>query len=854
MVDFKKKLSKGQVDKKISPLDIYDSLDRRSVTGPLRPVQKQILEDWFINHQNTHDLIIKLHTGEGKTLIGLLILLSRLNQNQGPCLFICPNIYLVRQVALEAQKFGIPYCLVGEDNELPNDFHDSKKILITHIQKLFNGKSKFGLDNSYVDVNSIILDDSHACIDAIKNSFTIRINSSNALYKALLTMFESDLREQGEGSFLDIEAGIGDSLLTVPYWVWIDKKSDVIALLSQYKEESNLTFVWPIIKNCIVNCQMFITGKGIEIVPSFIPITSFPSFAKANQRILMSATTQDDSFFIKGLGFDINAVKNPLTNSVQIWSGEKMLLIPALINDSLDRDLIVTNLAKSADYNFGRVALVSSFRKAEQYKLRGAIVADATNIFDHIGDLKKGNYKNTLVIVNRYDGIDLPDEACRVLIIDSMPFFNSLYDRYEELCRQNSDIINIKLAQKIEQGLGRSVRGEKDYSAILIIGSDLVKFIKSVRTNKYFSSQTRKQIEIGIQIAEMGKDDLKEDATPYKVLISLINQSLNRDEGWKEFYKEEMDKITLFKNPVSIYDILKLEKDAEEANFKGDYETACSCIQKIIDNYITEEDEKGWYLQILARYQYSISKTESNKIQKSAFLYNSQLLKPRDGITYKKIKVINENRIKRIKDWVSNFKTYDELILSVESILDDFSFGTDSERFENAVKQIGNILGFISQRPDKEIKKGPDNLWGGVDNKFFIFECKSEVEDDRTEITKHEAGQMNSHCGWFEREYGPDVKVTRILIIPTRNLSYYGDFTHYIKIMRKKKLKSLKESIKSFMKEFKNYNLLDISDEKIQEFINIHKLDISNIEQEYTEDYIKISNDCRKEKHIISNF
>ncbi len=773
MVDFKKKLGKGQIDKKISPLEIYDSIDRRSVTGPLRPVQRQVLEDWFKNHQTAHDLIIKLHTGEGKTLIGLLILLSRLHQNQGPCLFICPNIYLVRQVALESQKFGIPYCLIGEDNDLPNDFLDSKKILITHIQKLFNGKSKFGLDNSYVEVNSVVLDDSHACIDAIKNSFTIRIDYSDVLYKALLTMFESDLQEQGEGTFLDIKAGIGDSLLTVPYWSWIDKKSDVIALLSEHKEENNLAFVWPIIKNCIEKCQAFITGKGIEIVPSFIPIGSFPSFAKANQRILMSATTQDDSFFIKGLGFDINAVKNPLSNSTQIWSGEKMLLIPSLINESLDRDLIVTNWATSGEYHYGRVALVPSFKKSEQYKLRGAVVAEAINIFDHIKTLKNGDYKNTLVIVNRYDGIDLPDEACRVLIIDSMPFFNSLCDRYEETCRKNSDIINIKLAQKIEQGLGRSVRGEKDYSAILIIGNDLVKFVKSSRTNKYFSPQTRKQIDIGIEIAEMAKDDLQEEK-PYKVLISLISQLLNRDDGWKEFYKEEMDKIALQKHFITVYDILKLEKDAEESNFKGNYENACKCIQEILDNYITEEDERGWYLQTLARYQYLISKTESNKIQKTAFLCNSQLLKPKDGITYRKINIINENRIKRIKNWMSNFKTYNELILSVESTLDDFSFGADAEKFENAVQEIGNILGFISQRPDKEIKKGPDNLWGGVDSRFFLFECKSEVEDARTEISKHEAGQMNSHCGWFEKEYGKDTKVTRVLIIPTKNLSYYA--------------------------------------------------------------------------------
>src|SRR5690606_6197706 len=141
-------------------------------------------------------------------------------------------------------------------------------------------------------------------------------------------------------------------------------------------------------------------------------------------------------------------------------------------------------------------------------------------------------------------GIDLPDESCRVLILDGKPNFTSLSDKYEEQSRANSDYTNIKLAQKIEQGLGRSVRGEKDFSAILIIGADLVKFIKSSQTNKYFSAQTRKQIDIGLEIANMANDDdEKYKDNRINQLIDLIKQSLNRDEGWKDYYTDEMDSI-----------------------------------------------------------------------------------------------------------------------------------------------------------------------------------------------------------------------------------------------------------------------------------------------------------------------
>ncbi|MCD6120379.1 MAG: DEAD/DEAH box helicase family protein, partial [Spirochaetales bacterium] len=93
MVDFSKKLKERKIIRKIDPIEIYDSLDRKSETGPLRPSQEYILNEWFSKYKDKKDLIIKLHTGEGKTLIGLLILHSRLNSNEGPCLYICPNIY-----------------------------------------------------------------------------------------------------------------------------------------------------------------------------------------------------------------------------------------------------------------------------------------------------------------------------------------------------------------------------------------------------------------------------------------------------------------------------------------------------------------------------------------------------------------------------------------------------------------------------------------------------------------------------------------------------------------------------------------------------------------------------------------
>ena len=40
---------------------------------------------------NDRDIVIKLNTGGGKTLVGLLIAQAIINERQGPVLYLCPT-------------------------------------------------------------------------------------------------------------------------------------------------------------------------------------------------------------------------------------------------------------------------------------------------------------------------------------------------------------------------------------------------------------------------------------------------------------------------------------------------------------------------------------------------------------------------------------------------------------------------------------------------------------------------------------------------------------------------------------------------------------------------------------------
>ncbi|MFW8068310.1 DEAD/DEAH box helicase, partial [Klebsiella pneumoniae] len=113
----------------------------------------------------------------------------------------------------------------------------------------------------------------------------------------------------------------------------------------------------------------------------------------------------------------------------------------------------------------------------------------------------------------------------------------------------------------------------------------------------------------------------------------------------------------------------------------------------------------------------------------------------------KKIGKINTSRTQRIKEWMASYDDYQSLMIDIDGVLENLSYGVHSEKFEKALDNLGGMIGFVCQRPDKEIRKGPDNLWADVDNQYIMFECKNEVDEDRKEINKDEAGQMNNHCG-----------------------------------------------------------------------------------------------------------
>src|SRR6266481_255778 len=411
----------------------------------------------------------------------------------------------------------------------------------------------------------------------------------------------------------------------------------------------------------------------------------------------MSSTSTKDYFLVRGLGLSPNSITNPLTYEREKWYGEKMVLVPSLIDESLTRERVISELAQpKSKRKHGVVALVPSFAKANDWKTQGAAVVDKSSIEAGIANLRQGHVENTLVIVNKYDGIDLPDEACRILIIDSKPFSESLIDRCMDSCRASSDATLLKLARTIEQGLGRAVRGQRDYCVVILIGLALIRAIRTGRSKLQFSDQTREQIELGLEVAGLAKDEVQEGVDPYSVLSKLMGQSLKRDSGWKDFYSERMDAITVRPASPKMLEIFAAEQKAEKRFQEGGHDDAAAIIQKLIDDFVPagNDEDRGWYLQEIARFKYPSSKSEANEYQGRAHKLNRLLLRPKTGMVFEKL-LISQKRIANIKSWLSEFESNEAMILAVEDIAANLEFGVSANDFVRGVQQTGPSSGFL---------------------------------------------------------------------------------------------------------------------------------------------------------------
>jgi len=759
----------------------------------LRSSQGNVLESWSVR-RSERDLVIKVNTGGGKTIIGILVLQSSLNERLGPALYVAPDSYLVGQVREQAMELGLE---TTEDPEHPR-YLDGSMIAVVNIHKLMNGLSVFGgpgsVRASHLPIGSLVIDDVHAAMSVTSDQFTLDVPRTNPLYGKLFDLFEDSLAEQAPGAIVAMKASdpaVHPQL--VPFWSLVPKAAEVATLLQEYASESDAKFKWPLLRDHVQLCRAVFTSRNFEIAPLCLPVDCIVGYREANRRVFLTATLADDSVLVSTFDADAVSVAKPITPGSASDQGDRLILAPQEINVNISEDEIKSALAELAT-KVNVVVLVPSNARANFWSDVADARADGTSISAVVERLRT-SHVGLVVLVNKYDGIDLPGTACEVLVIDGLPEVYGSLDRRDAGVLGNGDTMFDRQMQRIEQGMGRGVRGANDYCVVLLLGSKLTQRVSTPSLRSQFSELTRAQLDLSRSISDrLAGRSMAE-------LTEVFDQVLNRDKDWVAASRGAIAGIAYGAGTVT-RDALA-SRNAFNLAAAHQYQVASDIISEAADAE-TNAGRKGLLRESLASYTYFIDPIRAQKVLASSIRENPRILRPLNGFTYVRVSP-HIDQAKAVSEYLQNIGSPTELIIQTRAMCEDLVFDPErTSEFESAMEELGRFLGFGSQRPEAESGNGPDNLWALGGSDYLVIECKTG--SNSRVIYRSEIEQLGHSMTWFENTYGQSMKSRPILIHPSVQLAENASAARLTRVITKENLDLLKRHVIQFAESLATSN------------------------------------------------
>lgn len=718
--------------------------------------QTDALKEWHL-HRDKQDILISLNTGAGKTLVGLLIAQSLVNEQVENVVYACSTIDLVRQTQREAKKIGIS-CSVRHGGRFNNDqFEIGKSFCVTTYSAIFNSFSTFR--RKYYP-GALIFDDAHVAEKLLRDSFTLTIDRSDEpnLYVEIAKLFVSAFREINRfETYKDVVDGNAVSVLMVPPTDVQQNSEQLIELLRKYDlaNHNSLKFSFHQIKDHLSSCAVLISGTQIEICPPFLPVFSLPYFSDpAVRRIYLSATLNYKTDIARAFGRIPKKIIEPKNDA---GNGERLILF----SDFFSRREVSKPLMHDLVANHKVVISVPSYAAAGVWSDFGR--PPARESFSEELDRFREARTGAFILVSRVDGIDLPHDACRVMVIDSLPTGFSLLERYQWEMLNMHNLFAAKIANRLTQLFGRINRGRNDYGAFIANGPNVNRWLRRERNLALLPELLRKQVLLGSSIHEqIGIKDSEE-------VKSIIDSVIGREESWVTYYSDSVSGMEVeddvHEDAKSIEEVLNKAAIAEvqfaSAVWENDYNAAREILEQQIET-VAQADSKlaGWHniwlgAVLNAEGDIDSANTEYSRARKrlgmNTFLPRPEVFNVRRSDVEEKPEFVR--RAMEALSIESHRKFSDE-VESIENAIQVLADTTATPRqAEECVRLLGDCCGLLSTRPDNDEGVGPDVLWQDEKLKRLIaFELKTGKSNPAT-YRKEEIGQGHDHLQWVSERF-----------------------------------------------------------------------------------------------------
>jgi hypothetical protein len=730
----------------IQPIELFRSLKVKpgSSIKELWAPQADALKEWHENRAAS-DTLFQLNTGAGKTLIGLVAAQSLVNETRGKVLYCCATRQLVEQTREKAAELGLSTATYLTPTWVDQDtFQKGEGPAITTYAALLNGKSIFR-DQPLV---AAILDDAHTAHDNVRSAFTLSIERGtfSDLYDSIVFELRDYFEAVGREFVFDavVERRDQASVLMVPMFE-VARHADAFrqSLLKYGAEEQKaLLFTWAHIGENLDRCALLFDGQTVQFTPLLPPVSQVRAFRGGVRRLYLSATLRVNEEFIRTFGRVPDRV---ITPGGRAGDTERLVLYPpsgATEETSREWADEVTRQRKA-------VIMVPSWGAASAWSPR-ADVFRSEDGHERIRTFAASKDQR-LVFVARYDGIDLPDEDCRIMVVDGLPAGMTLLDRFFEQHLERAGISASKIASRFVQLLGRTSRGMSDYGVVLLVGRRLLNWVLPPANRAMLPVHVQRQLAVGERLSSL------KDFTS----TELLEQCLKQTGDWASVYEAGMRDARAEPEPTKLdrerdERLATAERRAADAIWTGDYATAARDLLAAKDEaFDTERNLGAWFLHWAG---FAIQMV--GEMEEATELYGHAAAVKRDlgavprlgGVAARDAEAASRQShlMAGLLQQRGTKRTFSDL----EKIVSDLANPEVSARaHEEAIRLLGEYLAYEGTRPDSATGgKGPDDLWeepGAALVMFFDAKTKMTSEQYGKELI----GLSAQHALWVTAKY-----------------------------------------------------------------------------------------------------
>nr|MDG6923381.1 hypothetical protein [Nitrososphaerota archaeon] len=417
-----------------SPDDFFRELTLKR-KGPIKdpwPIELEVLGKFSNSLKDDRRVAIELPTGSGKSIIGL-VLLEFYRKLGKRVAILTSSLALGDTMYKRCLDLGIEGAIITGKRK-----NETEALARVQNKRKYARKAAIGIMNywSYMmgddipTADILVVDDADFFENFLASYYSVVVSRKRDSYIWGQLMDALDQYKIYQASIETFKYNVHSDETLLVYFIHsieMAKKLRTLALTSPGSVSRELSFSLGPNHDSVESYLMFVTGDEIVFTPFITPGLNNERLRSVEKIILMSATIGSSAGIHRTLGSaeQLTILAEKDVKSKVGTMGKRIVFPIDGISPSSKIDDSVLSAIDSIFAKFAKALVIcNSKRDAEiiskHLEDKGIIVInyEADAELAAFSSAKNG----ALIAAGRYVGIDLPDEACRVVIVPKMPF------------------------------------------------------------------------------------------------------------------------------------------------------------------------------------------------------------------------------------------------------------------------------------------------------------------------------------------------------------------------------------------------------------------------------------------------